>query len=47
MILHGWNLELITSAYNALPEGGAFVVTENLIDDARRRSVRWVGGWRH
>jgi len=43
MILHDWNLErkmqLITSAYEALPEGGAFVVIENIIDDARRQNV--------
>ena len=43
MILHDWNLErkmqLITSAYNALPAGGAFVVIENFIDDARRQNV--------
>ena len=43
MILHDWNLEkkmhLIRSAYDALPEGGAFVVVENLIDDARRENV--------
>ena len=43
MILHDWNLDrkmqLITSAYNALPDGGAFVVIENLIDDARRQNV--------
>ena len=40
MILHDWNLEkkmhLIRAAYDALPPGGAFVVVENLIDDARR-----------
>jgi hypothetical protein len=40
MILHDWNLDrkmhLIRSAYDALPEGGAFIVIENLIDDARR-----------
>ena len=40
MILHDWNLEnkmmLIRKAYDALPEGGAFVVVENIIDDARR-----------
>ena len=40
MILHDWNLEkkkaLIRNAYDALPEGGAFVVIEALIDDARR-----------
>ena len=40
LILHDWNLErkmhLIRAAYDALPPGGAFVVIENLIDDARR-----------
>ncbi|MDX6718722.1 MAG: hypothetical protein QOJ63_976 [Solirubrobacteraceae bacterium] len=43
MILHDWNLErkqhLIRSAYDALPEGGAFIVVENLIDDARRENA--------
>jgi hypothetical protein len=43
MILHDWNLEkkmqLIRAAYDALPPGGAFVVVENLIDDARRENV--------
>ena len=43
MILHDWNLEnkmmLIRKAYEALPEGGAFVVIENLIDDARRENA--------
>ena len=43
MILHDWNLEkkmhLIRAAYDALPAGGAFVVVENLIDDARRQNV--------
>jgi len=43
MILHDWNLEkklqLIRAAYHALPPGGAFVVVENLIDDARRENV--------
>ena len=43
MILHDWNLDrkmqLITSAYNALTDGGAFVVIENFIDDARRQNV--------
>ena len=42
-ILHDWNLEnkkmLIRKAYNALPEGGAFIAIENLIDDARRENV--------
>ena len=43
MILHDWNLEnkkmLIRKAYDALPEDGAFVVVENLIDDARRENA--------
>lgn len=43
MILHDWNLEkkmlLIRKAYDALPPGGAFVVIENLIDDARRENA--------
>ena len=42
-ILHDWNLEqklqLIRAAYDALPEGGAFVAIENLIDDARRENL--------
>jgi len=43
MILHDWNLEkkmhLIRSAYQALPDGGAFVAIEALIDDARRENL--------
>ena len=43
LILHDWNLErklqLIGAAYDALPEGGAFIVIENLIDDARRENA--------
>lgn len=43
MILHDWNLEkkmqLVRAAYDALPPGGAFVVIENLIDDARRENA--------
>jgi hypothetical protein len=43
MILHDWSLDkkmrLIQAAYDALPAGGAFVVIENLIDDARRENV--------
>jgi len=43
MILHDWNLEkkmqLIQAAYDALPDGGAFAVIENLIDDERRKNV--------
>ncbi len=42
-ILHDWNLEkkkvLIAKAYAALPEGGALVCIENLIDDARRENA--------
>ncbi len=42
-ILHDWNLEkkklLIRKAYAALPEGGAFIAIENLIDDARRKNL--------
>lgn len=42
-ILHDWNLEekktLINKAYKALPEGGALVVVENIIDDERRENV--------
>jgi len=42
-ILHDWNLEkkkiLIKKAYAALPEGGAFIAIENLIDDARRENL--------
>jgi hypothetical protein len=43
MILHDWNLDnkmrLIQAAYDALPDGGAFVVIENIIDDARRENA--------
>jgi hypothetical protein len=43
LILHDWNLEnkmhLVNAAYDALPEGGAFIVIENLIDDARRENA--------
>jgi SAM-dependent methyltransferase len=43
LILHDWNLDrkmkLIRAAYDALPEGGAFIVVENLIDDARRENA--------
>ena len=43
MILHDWNLEgkkmLIRKAYAALPEGGAFVAIENIIDDERRENA--------
>ena len=43
MILHDWNLDkkmhLIRAAYDALRPGGAFVVIEALIDNARRENV--------
>jgi len=43
MILHDWNLELkmhlVRAAYEALPPGGALIVVEALIDDARRENV--------
>jgi hypothetical protein len=43
LILHDWNLEgkvhLIDAAYHALPEGGAFIAIENIIDDARRENA--------
>jgi len=43
MILHDWNLEhkkmLIAKAFRALPEGGALVAIENIIDDARRENA--------
>jgi 2-polyprenyl-3-methyl-5-hydroxy-6-metoxy-1,4-benzoquinol methylase len=42
-ILHDWNLDqkmhLIKAAHEALPSGGAFIVIESLIDDARRENV--------
>lgn len=43
MILHDWDLPtkqmLIAKAYDALPDGGAFIAVEQLIDDARRENV--------
>ncbi len=43
MILHDWNLpnkkHLIKAAFNALPEGGALVAVENIIDDERRQNT--------
>lgn len=43
MILHDWDLPnkkmLIQKAYNALPEGGAFIAIEALIDDDRRKNA--------
>jgi hypothetical protein len=42
-ILHDWNLEekraLLAKAYEALPEGGALIVYEALIDDGRRENT--------
>jgi len=43
MILHDWNLagkkHLIRLAFEALPENGALVAIENIIDDARRENT--------
>ena len=43
LILHDWNLDrkkdLIRAAYQALNEGGALIVIEFLIDDARRENA--------
>ena len=42
-ILHDWNLEkkkiLIKKAYEALPEGGAFVAIESIIDNERKDNI--------
>jgi O-methyltransferase domain len=42
-VLHGCNLDqkkqLISAAYDALPDGGAFIVIQALIDDSRRENV--------
>ncbi|HKI87906.1 MAG TPA: methyltransferase, partial [Draconibacterium sp.] len=42
-ILHDWGTSekklLISKAYDALPEGGALVVIENMIDDERRENA--------
>jgi hypothetical protein len=42
-VLHNWNLDrklqLIQAAYDALPQGGAFIAIEELIDDARRHAA--------
>lgn len=42
-ILHDWNLDekrmLLDKAYRALPEGGALIVFEALIDDERRQNT--------
>lgn len=42
-ILHDWGSEdklmLIKKAYNALPEGGALIIIENIIDDERNKNA--------
>jgi hypothetical protein len=42
-ILHDWDLQekrlLLEKAYEALPEGGALIVYEALIDDERRENT--------
>ncbi|MCL2928955.1 MAG: methyltransferase [Trichodesmium sp. St2_bin6] len=42
-ILHDWNeeskIKLIQKAYDALPEGGAFIVIEALIDNDRKENT--------
>ncbi|MBD0371738.1 MAG: methyltransferase [Pyrinomonadaceae bacterium] len=42
-ILHDWDMEekrmLLRKAYDALPEGGALIVFESLIDDERRENT--------
>jgi ubiquinone/menaquinone biosynthesis C-methylase UbiE len=42
-ILHDWDLaqkrQLVRAAYEALPEGGAFIVYDTLIDDDRRQNA--------
>jgi hypothetical protein len=42
-ILHDWNLEvkrmLVRKAYEALPDGGAFIVYEAIIDDDRSSNI--------
>ena len=42
-ILHDWNLEekqmLIAKAYQALPEGGAVIIWESIIDDDRSQNT--------
>ena len=42
-ILHDWNLEekkgLVRKVFNAIPEGGAFIVFESIIDDERKENI--------
>ena len=44
-ILHDWDLEqkrmLIRKAYEAIPEGGAFIVFESIIDDEAQDQCLW------
>ena len=43
-VLHNWDLQtknmLLTKVYDTLPEGGALIVYETLIDDARRANAQ-------
>jgi hypothetical protein len=43
MVLHDWNLEekqmLVAKAYQAVPEGGALIVYDMIIDDERRQNA--------
>jgi len=43
LVLHDWNLErkmlLLEAAHKALRAGGALIVIENIIDDARRENA--------
>jgi hypothetical protein len=42
-VLHDWGLDdkrmLIRKAYEAVPEGGAFIVYESIIDDGRSKNA--------
>jgi len=42
-ILHDWDLDekhmLLQKAYDALPAGGALIVHESIIDDARKQNA--------
>ena len=42
-VLHDWNLEeklaLLAKAHDALPEGGALIVFDAMIDDDRRQNA--------
>ena len=42
-ILHDWNLEekkmLVRKAYESLPEGGAFIAYDSIIDDVRSKNA--------